>query len=268
MKYFAPLIALFAVSTTAAAEDVAPPTLLSAFFGLDNALPPRAIRLCLNAPGKDGMPVIFSEEIDDETLDPEDFRITTAAGKIGRVDCVTLKPADEKGEKRTALLIGEYGSADDQPATVEIVGDIVALDGGANFKGARTAVIPLEAGPTLILAEIAPQEDWRLGGRRNCPRRGVKTILRVTWSGGVTKPGGAEIDDKERHLYRVAIRQADGAVITATPFAIGDVNDNDNNHELCLGVDGAPMRVSFPAGGLTDPNEDLNPDTEVTVSAP
>ena len=51
------------------------------------------------------------------------------------------------------------------------------------------------------------------------------------------------------------------------PFALGNLNDNDNNHDLCLDVEGTPVSVSFPAGYVTDPNGDLNPDTgaEITV---
>ncbi len=269
VKFIAPWMALFALTTTSATAEetsAAEGRILSAFFGLDSSLPLRAMRLCLGAAGKDGMPVIFSHEVDDSTLDADDFRVTTRTGEIGRIVCVTLKPADELGEKRTALLIGDYGSADDQPVMVEIVGDLMSLDGGMNFKGAQTDVIPLEAGPTMILAETLPQDNWSLGGRGNCPRDGIKSVVRATWTGGITKPGGAEIDDQERQLYRVTVKQADGTVATVTPIAIGDLNDNDNNHELCLDVDGEPLRVFFPAGALTDPNEDLNPDTEITVS--
>ncbi|MEL6317933.1 MAG: hypothetical protein AAFR16_09900, partial [Pseudomonadota bacterium] len=78
-------VAACAAGDEAAADD----RLVSAFFGLDDALPLRAVRLCPRAPGKDGMPVIFSEEIDEATLDAADFRVTTAAGRVGRVDCVT-----------------------------------------------------------------------------------------------------------------------------------------------------------------------------------
>jgi len=42
-----------------------PARLISAFFGLDNALPRDATALCLGAAGLDGMPVIFSHTIDD-----------------------------------------------------------------------------------------------------------------------------------------------------------------------------------------------------------
>ncbi len=270
MKYFNAWLALTALMTSVALAET-PETdrggILSAFFGIDNGLPIKAMRLCIEAPGKDGMPVIFSSEIDDKTLDTDDFRVTTASGDIGRVDCVTLRPADEAGEKRTVLLIGAYGSADDQPAKVEIVGDLMSLDGRVNFRGAQSGVIPLEAGPTMILAETLSPKAWSLGGRGNCPRTGVKGVVRATWVGGVTKPGGAEIDGQEMQLYRVTVRRADGSVEKMTPMAVGDLNDNDNNHDLCLGTDAQPLSVFFPAGALTDPNEDLNPDTEIPVSS-
>ena len=50
------------------------------------------------------------------------------------------------------------------------------------------------------------------------------------------------------------------------PFAIGDLGDGDNNHELCLDRAGLPLHVDFPAGLVTDPREDLNPRTRVDVS--
>jgi len=271
MNPVVPWIALLALATaSASAQDPATQgRILSAFFGLDDSwkIRIRTFLACGGVNGKDGMPVIFSEEIDVKTLDPQDFRITTASGQTGRVDCVTLRPADEHGEKRTVLVIGEYGSREDQPVNVDIVGDLMSLDGGVNFNGAQSDVIPLEAGPTLILSEMVPQTNWHLGTRSHCPRDGVKSVVRVTWTGGITKPGGAEIDDQEVQLYRVTVRKAGGELATVTPIAVADLNDNDNNHELCLDVDGEPLSVFFPAGALTDPNEDLNPDTEVKVSA-
>lgn len=268
------VVALFALLAFAVSPGLAENTgeqgqILSAFFGLDNSrrIRFRTVIACRGFKGSDGMPVIFSKEIDETTLDPEDFRITTASGRTGRVGCVTLRPADEPGEKRTVLVIGEYGSHDDQPVTVKITGDLMSLNGRVNFKGARADIIPLEAGPSMILSEFVPPENWRLGTSGNCPRDGVRNVVRVTWTGGITKPGGAEIDDKERQLYRVTIRKPDGGLATVAPIAIADLNDNDNNHDLCLDIAGEPASVFFPAGALTDPNEDLNPDTEVKVSA-
>jgi hypothetical protein len=269
-RVVASLILLASIPSTVLAQSGnGQGTILSAFFGLDDS---RRIRIrtmitCRGLKGGDGMPVILSHEIDEKTLDPEDFRVTTASGKVGRVGCVTLRPANEEGEKRTVLVIGEYGSKADQPVKVDIIGHVMSMDGRVNFKGARASVIPLEAGPTIILAEIVPREKWRLGTRGNCPTDGVKSVVRVTWAGGITRPGGAEIDDKERKLYRVSVRKANGELAVVAPLAIADLNDNDNNHDLCLGTDGDPVRVVFPAGALTDPNKDLNPDTEVEVSA-
>ena len=272
MKLIAPCIALFALVPAGAAAQTPDPAsagILSAFYGLDDSrqLRVRTLPLCRGVPGDDGMPVIFSHEVDDDTLDPEDFRITTQSGAVASADCVTLRPANEPGELRTALVIGEYGSAEDQPATVEIVGDVLSLDGELNFRGAQIDVIPLPAGPTLILAERVAREDWSLGGRNDCPAEGLTEIVRAVWVGGITKPGGEEIDAQEMALYRVDLRLADGSVETVTPFAVGDLNDNDNNHELCLDAAGEPLSVFFPAGALTDPNEDLNPDTRIDVSA-
>lgn len=249
--------------------------LISAFYGLDDALPKAADQgIWPGAGGTDGMPVIFSHEIDYETMQLGDFRVTTASGKVGEILAVTLAPADDKGELRTALLAGSYGSIDDQPVKVEIVGNLLSIDGTLNFNGASVDVTPLEEGPTMVWAEIVPEDEWDLGkesslmpwgGGSGCTE-GTKQVVRVTWNGGVTKPGGDEVDDVERDQYKVNVLLEDGSKIEATPFAFGDLGDGDNNHELCLDVAGTPQSVFFSAGYLTDPREDLNPDTTVAIS--
>ena len=87
------------------------PRLLSAFFGLDDSLPPRANALCMGAAGKDGMPVVLSRTVDAETLQPEDFTVFTRSGVESTPFCVTLRPAQDAGELRTVLLIGELAMA-------------------------------------------------------------------------------------------------------------------------------------------------------------
>ncbi|MEL6365300.1 MAG: hypothetical protein AAFR11_10730 [Pseudomonadota bacterium] len=249
-------------------------TVISAFFGLDDALPKgRTDRVaCEGAGGADGMPVIFSHEVDIRTLEPGDFKVTRRSGAIGKVDCLTLAPADDPGELRTALLAGAYGSAEDEPATVEIIGNILSLDGSLNFKGATIDVTPLEAGPTIVWAEIVPPVQWELGGKATslpwgggsrCPV-GTRQVVRVTWGGGVTKPLGAEADDAERALYKVTVLTGGGRTSEATPIALADLRDGDNNHLLCLDTTDTVWSVFFPAGYLTDPREDLNPDTVIT----
>jgi len=89
-------------------------TLLSAFFGLDNGLPiASGIRICQGAGNDDGMPIIFSEEVNTATVQAGDFRAIAEDGTVGSIRCVTMAPAIDTGELRTALLVGEFGSADD-----------------------------------------------------------------------------------------------------------------------------------------------------------
>lgn len=248
--------------------------LLSAFFGLDNALPLLASRaICRGASGMDGMPVIFSTEIDHTTMQAGDFRVTTASGTVGQMQCVTLLPATDAGELRTVLLIGEFGTAEtDPPVLVEIVGHLHSIDGTLDFRGAQVEVTPLAPGPTLVMAEIADPTapDLGLGQRRtdgdDCPTEGVVQAVRVVWAGGVTLQNDDEPGDTERDLYRVTVRAADGTEREITPVALADLGDGDNNHLLCLDTGDTPVSVAFPAGIFTDPNDDLNPETEIAVS--
>ena len=250
--------------------------LLSAFFGLDDNLPLMANRgICDGAGGADGMPVVFSAEIDFDTMQAGDFQVTTASGKSGSLACVTLRPAIGEGELRTVLLAGDYGSADaDPPVSVKIVGNLHSIDQTLNFKGAEVAVTPLSLGPSLVFAEVVPEESWHLGRESDdtwgssdgCPTEGVQQIVRVAWAGGVTLENGDEPGDTERQLYRVTVQAEDGTTRDIIPFALGDLADGDNNHELCLDTTDRPLSVSFPAGILTDPNDDLNPATSVQVT--
>lgn len=246
--------------------------MLSAFFGLDNDLPWLARLICRGAPGKDGMPVIFSTEIDHTTMQAGDFRVTTASGATGEMLCVTLLPATDGGELRTVLLVGEYGTAEtDPPVSVEIVGHLHSIDGTLDFRGAQIDVTPLAPGPSLVMAEIADPaaQDLGLGQRRtdgdDCPTDGIMQAVRVVWAGGVTLENGDEPGDAERDLYRVTVRAADGSEREITPVALADLGDGDNNHLLCLDTADTPVSVSFPAGVFTDPNDDLNPATSVAV---
>ena len=246
--------------------------LLSAFFGLDNALPRLSRLICRGAPGKDGMPVIFGSEIDHTTLQAGDFRVTTASGATGEMHCVTLLPATDAGELRTVLLVGEFGDAEtDPPASVEVVGHLLSIDRTLDFRGAQVDVTPLEPGPSLVMAEIVDPAapDLGLGQRRtdgtDCPADGTLQAVRVVWAGGVTLENGDEPGDAERDLYRVTMRAADGSEREINPAALADLGDGDNNHLLCLDTSDTPVFVSFPAGILTDPNDDLNPATRVAV---
>lgn len=247
-------------------------TLLSAFFGLDNNLPFRANVLCLGASGKDGMPVVLSHTIDPETLQSEDFQVITRSGAKRTPRCVTLRPSQDAGELRTVLLIGEFGNAnDDPPVSVRIVGDLISDGTGSggvriNYRGLESAVTPLAAGPSLVLAERVPLNNLAKNTRgTNCPK-GVQQVVRVTWAGGVRWPNRDEPGDAERKLYRVTVKRGDDSNHEVAPAALADLEDGDNNHLLCLDTTDTAISVSFPAGHLVDPNQDLNPDTRVTVN--
>jgi hypothetical protein len=232
-------------------------SLLSAFYGLDDAFARGTDQvICEGAAGKDGMPVIFSHEINVTTMQAGDFTVISTSGEVGEIVCVTLAPADDKGELRTALLVGNFGDVNDQPVKVEITGNLLSIDNSLNFKGATVDVIPLEEGLRMVLAEIVPEDEWELGkvatpllwgGGSGCPED-TQQVVRVTWDGGVTKPGGDEADDVERVQYKVTVLLEDGNKIEATPFALADLGDGDNNHELCLDVADPTQSIFFQQG--------------------
>ena len=250
--------------------------ILSAFFGLDNSRRIRraGLRFCGRPSGTDGMPLVFSHELDIATIEAGDIEITLRSGKKGSVNCVSLAPAIEPGELRTLLLIGDFGSAEaNPPIRVKVIGNLHAADGSVNFRGASVEVIPLVTGPALVFAENVARTDWQFRpvstGRGMsdafCPQEGLQNILRVVWDGGVELASGEEIGPEHAGLYRVTIETSDGSVRTVRPFAIGNLGDGDNNHELCLNTEGRPVSVAFPAGHLVDPNHDVNANTSVAV---
>jgi len=255
------------------AEEVredAPVALLSAFFGLDNDLPFLANMLCLGASGQDGMPVVLSHTVDPESLQAEDFVVVSRSGAERTPHCVTLRPAQDPGELRTVLLIGEFGNSnEDPPESVRVTGDLfsVAEDGEqVNFRGSRVKVIPLSAGPSLILAERIPVENLTSETRGTVCPDDIAQVVRVTWTGGVRLPNREDPGDAERKLYEVTVARKDGSFDKIVPAALADLDDGDNNHFLCLDTPDDAISVRFPAGIFVDPNQDLNPDSQVTVS--
>lgn len=244
------------------------PTLLSAFFGLDNAMPFAVNILCFGAAGDDGMPVVLSHRISSDSVRPEQFQITTRSGQLKTPKCATLRPAGDPGERRTVLLIGEFGNADtDPPEVVSIVEDLLSDTATQlNFTGQSVEVTPLSEGPSMVLAESVDREEWAVDRRGSpCPSEGVRQIIRVTWNGGVRLANGDEPSDAETDLYSVVMEPEQGAIYITQPIAIAELGDNDNHHFLCMDTDDKASAVSFPGGHFIDPNGDLNPDTRVML---
>lgn len=265
MKYF-PLIITVAVAMSSGCGtpprttlDDQPPRLVSAFFGLDDALPDNAVNICLEAPGADGMPVTFSRRVlgtglEGANVSAEAFTVTTRSGATKTPACATLRPASESSEGHTVLLVGDLGDGtNDPPVRVEVTGSL-PLAGEADAKGLEVDVTALEEGPTIVLA-LGFAAD---GIDTDCPDSTAQIVM-VVWAGGVT-PGPGETDESHRGMYTVT---TDAGPIT--PFALGDLGDGDNYVHLCLDTASAATRVSAAAGVLVDPRGDLNPDTSLEV---
>lgn len=242
--------------------------ILTAFFGLDNDLPPRSRIIDKKAPGKDGMPLVFSVELDPETLEAADFSVTTKNGTLYPVVAASFLPANEEFELRTVLLIGEYGNhPENPPMTVEIVGDLMSRT-GINFKGQTAEVIPLEEGPVLSYAEYFTLTDSypyvEQGDGCDCPKERTQMIVKAVWAGGVRAVNGKELGDNELGRFTIKLLQ-NGDTISVHPFQLADLNDNDNNIDLCIEEKGTPISLEVKENTAIDPRDDKNPRTHIDV---
>lgn len=242
--------------------------ILTAFFGLDNGLTFRARAIYRKAQGKDGMPLVFSHELDPKTLQGADFAVTTKNGTVHIVEAASFLPANEEFELRTVLLIGEYGNyPNNPPVSVEIVGDLMART-GQNFKGQTIKVIPLEEGPVLSYAEyftIDKKYPYIEKGKGcDCPKEETKMVVKAVWSGGVRAVNGKELGDNEKDNFVVTMVNGSDTV-KVTPFKLADLGDSENNIDLCLKQSGIPISVEVRENIAIDPRDDKNPKTKVKV---
>ncbi len=241
-------------------------TLVSAFFGLDNGLP----GLLCNQPGSllDGMPVNFKFPLDASTLSESDFEVVDSLGNIHIPMCAVLAPANENGENRTVLLIGEFGTAiTNPPFEVRVVGDLFTTDTFSgesacseiiNLNGITTTnVIPLADGPSLFFAQ-------RIDGNLNECNSGTQTI-QVAWNGGIT-PYISGDTESDLFQYYIGYSDSSGVLIPHVPISIADINDNDNFHQLCFSTSDEIVKISMMANTVEDPNQDPNLYSEIDVS--
>ena len=242
-------------------------TLISAFFGLDNGLP----SLLCGTPGSqlDGMPVNFMFPIDVSTLSESDFEVVDSLGNIHTPICVSLAPANENGENRTVLLLGEFGTAvTNPPVEVRVVGNLFTTDTFSgesacseiiNLNGITTSnVIPLDDGPSLFFAQ-------RIDGNLSECITGTQTI-QVAWNGGIT-PYISGDNESDLFQYYVGYSDSSGVLIPHVPISIADINDNDNFHQLCFSTSDEIVKISIAANTVEDPNHDPNLYSEIDVSS-
>ncbi len=248
-------------------EQVNQDILVSAFFGLDNALP----SLLCNQPGSllDGIPVNFKLPLDATTLSESDFEVVDSLGNKHIPTCAVLAPANENGENRTVLLIGEFGTAvTNPPVEVRVVGDLFTTDTLSgesacseiiNLNGITTTnVIPLADGPSLFFAQ-------RIEGNLNECNSGTQTI-QVAWNGGIT-PYISGDTESDLFQYYIGYSDSSGILIPHVPISIADINDNDNFHQLCFSTSDEIVKISMMANTVEDPNHDPNLYSEIDVSS-
>ena len=243
-------------------------TLVSAFFGLDNALP--SLFLCNQQAGLlDGMPVNFKFPLDASSLSETDFEVIDSLGNIHTPICVSMAPADENGENRTVLLLGEFGTAViNPPVEVRVVGDLFTTDTLSgesvcsaiiNLNGITTTnVIPLADGPSLFFAQ-------RINGNLNECNSGTQTV-QVAWNGGITPFIGGDTES-DLFQYYVGYSYCSGDLIPHVPISVVDINDNDNFHQLCFSTNDEIVKISMMAYKVEDPNQDPNLYSEIDVSS-
>ena len=239
---------------------------MSAFFGLDNALP----SLMCGQFGSllDGMPVNFRFPLNSSSLSGTDFEVVDSLGNIHIPMCAVLAPANENGENRTVLLLGEFGTAvTNPPVEVRVVGDLFTIDTLSgesacseiiNLNGTTsTNVIPLADGPSLFFAQ-------RIDGNLNECNSGTQTI-QVAWDGGIT-PCISGDTESDLFQYYIGYSGSSGVLIPHVPISITDIDDNDNFHQLCFSTSDEIVKISMMANTVKDPNHDPNLYSEIYVS--
>lgn len=248
------------------------PAILSAFIGVYQVpapLFPTPAR-CELTGLQSGMPIVLTHEVDRDTLEESDILIVLSDGTELHPLCADPFPAEEDNEDRTILLVGNLGDGSNPPIEVRIVDELLtegdAPGGSRDLHGLRfEEITPLDVGPSLIWAERLPQTEAETGGDADCPENRTVQIVQTTWAGGVTGPLGQELAEEQRNRMHVLLEDESGNSSWVIPFALGDLQDGDNNVDLCLDLSGVPLQVRVESNTVTDPINDYNPETSVVV---
>ncbi|MBJ7354752.1 MAG: hypothetical protein JHC98_08000 [Thermoleophilaceae bacterium] len=257
------LAAAAAVGSSARADA----GILSASWGTDNA-----VGCPSGEQGLDNIPVTFNWLIRRSSVQSSDFRIVRSDGSVTSPTCALQFPPNERDERQTVNLIGDFGDSVNgpTPVSIRVVGSLEGKAPGGKRWGVvknlpPADVEPLSGGPYIV-------DAWRLthaiyrGDTNRCSTG--ETFLRVMWSNGLTAyPTGSEVGAPVTASYRAIYKLRSGKVLKLAPLAVADLNDHasaanaDNMHDLCLPriPRGARLtRVTIGAGLIQDPNGDPN----------
>lgn len=242
-------------------------SILSAYFGLNNEVTIASGQGCPTAIlNQDGLPVVMSSEVIQSTLQAGDFRVHRADSTTAIPICATLVPSNEEDEDRTVLLIGEFGDSNQNPVSVELIGTL-GREGTPSAFPTETfsPVTVLSAGPSLVCAETVTGTDAEIGQTNDCPSGTTSQVVRLYWNGGVTADSsGNEFTDNQ--LSSFMLYDSNGNAIPGNPTHFGDLNDQDNVLDLCVGTTTTVGRVHVSANTAYDPDGDPNLETEIAVT--
>lgn len=263
------LAALLVCAVPAAAgASVGPePPVLSASWGTNHA-----VGCPTGQKGLDNIPVTYNWFIRNSSIQTTDFQIVRSDGSVVTPTCALQFPPDERDERQTVNLIGDFGDAvaGPTPVAIRFVGALRGKPPGANrWRRLRSLpsvdVEPLAGGPYIVDAWTLTPALYR-GDRNRCTVG--RTFVRVMWSNGLTAyPTGTEVGAAVVASYRALYKLMSGRVVAIAPLDVADLHDHstaanaDNMHDLCLPRPprGAKLRGVRIGGGLIqDPNGDPN----------
>jgi hypothetical protein len=238
--------------------------ILSIYHGLTDITPYATQLLCDLPPARDqdGIPVVFSVQVNSETITPTAFAVGLSSGETVTPLCATLRPAVESLEQRTVLLIGAFSPDDAVPVSVEIVEQLEDANGFSLLGLKSENVTTLSAGPSLVFAERFNPNNSGLDDE--CPKKTEQAIL-LTWEGGVTGANGADLAEEQRTAVFVVLQ--DGTSVNPLSLADDDFGQTDNHIIACIGQKSAAVSVSVIAGYFHDPGDDANPETRINISS-
>jgi hypothetical protein len=205
--------------------------------------------------GRDGILVVFTEEVDPATLVPSMLLVVSKAGHRMPPDRALLSPA-RLGQTRTVLLVGDFTREGREPSDVIVVGRLYTT-GGRSLRGVSQGVEPPETPRRVVIAQRLPGDGTRCGG--------AKQIVRTYWSAPLEP--GAPID---REAVRVWLR--DGTALVPSGFDTASLDERSgrgsNVLDVCLDADSAAHRLRMGAGILRDAADRPSLEVEIPIGDP
>ena len=231
-----------------ATNAIVAPALYGATFGANDF---GGLGACAGLPNIDGLPVVFSSQLDAATVLPQNFSVQNAVAGAPSITptCATLAPANDADENRTVLLQGSFGTPNvDEPTTVTVTGPVRGVD-GLSFQNLSVPVVSFDTGQYLVHAQTQSLSG-NVGGRGQCPATGVDgtttvQIVQLTFGSNA----GASFPSTAEYRRRFHVTLADGSAVI--PNAFGDTGA-DNYLELCVGSAAIATSVRIDTNTVRD----------------